>query len=87
MYRRQGIFKELHKGKMQGNNVFQVAFVPWFLARFSSHGKKLTLIEKWEKITRIEVKELKIRKMKTRWGSCNPKQIRVWLLVYNFRHD
>jgi predicted metal-dependent hydrolase len=37
------------------------------------------LIKKWEKITGICVKELKIKKMKTKWGTCNPKCQRVWL--------
>ncbi len=37
------------------------------------------LLEKWKKNTGIEVKEFRIRKMKTKWGSCSPKQKRVWL--------
>ena len=37
-----------------------------------------TLIGKWEKKTRVRVKEFKIRKMKTKWGTCNPKYQRVW---------
>ena len=38
-----------------------------------------TLIEKWEKITGITVKEFRIKKMKTKWGACSPKYQRVWL--------
>lgn len=37
------------------------------------------LIEKWEKIIGIEVDEWRIRKMKTRWGSCNLEAGRIWL--------
>jgi len=37
------------------------------------------LIEKWEKITGISVKEFRIKKMKTKLGSCTPKNQRVWL--------
>jgi predicted metal-dependent hydrolase len=36
------------------------------------------LIRKWEKKTGVHVKEFKIRKMKTKWGTCNPKCRRVW---------
>ena len=37
------------------------------------------LISKWEKITKTYVKEFKIKKMKTKWGSCNQKYRRIWL--------
>lgn len=37
------------------------------------------LIEKWEKITGIRVREFRIKKMKTKWGSCSPKSQRVWI--------
>jgi hypothetical protein len=36
------------------------------------------LIRKWEKKTGVHVKEFRIRKMKTKWGTCNPKCQRVW---------
>jgi predicted metal-dependent hydrolase len=38
-----------------------------------------SLIEKYEKITGISVKEFRIKKMKTKWGACNPKKKRVWI--------
>ena len=31
----------------------------------------MPVIKKWEAIIRVEVKKLYVRKMKTRWGSCN----------------
>lgn len=37
------------------------------------------LLEKWKKITGIDVKEVRIKKMKTKWGSCTPEHKRVWL--------
>jgi predicted metal-dependent hydrolase len=56
----------------------------------SDHNKKLQLIETWykqkaedyfkkviakyTKIVKQEVAKISIRKMKTRWGSCNPKK-------------
>ncbi len=37
------------------------------------------LVAKWEEITGLQIKEIKIKKMKTKWGTCNPKHQRVWL--------
>ncbi|GAG15423.1 unnamed protein product, partial [marine sediment metagenome] len=37
------------------------------------------LLDKWEKIIDIDVNEVRIKKMKTKWGSCNPKEKRIWL--------
>ena len=36
------------------------------------------LNRKWEKITKKRVKEFRIKKMKTKWGTCNPQHQRVW---------
>ncbi len=36
------------------------------------------LIEKWEKITGIKINEWRIRKMKTRWGTCSVNERRIW---------
>ena len=35
--------------------------------------------EQWEKITGCRANEWRIKDMKTRWGSCNAKDRRVWL--------
>jgi predicted metal-dependent hydrolase len=37
------------------------------------------LVSKWEEITKLHITEVKIKKMKTKWGTCNPKHKRVWL--------
>ena len=36
-------------------------------------------IQKWEKKTGVQVKEIKIKKMKTKWGTCKPEYGRMWL--------
>ena len=38
-----------------------------------------SLVGKWQEITGLQVKEVRIKKMKTKWGTCNPKQQRIWL--------
>jgi len=37
------------------------------------------LLEKWQEQLDVEVKYWGIKRMKTRWGSCNPKARRIWL--------
>lgn len=39
----------------------------------------IPLIEKWELRLEVEVFELRVKKMTTRWGSCNVVDHRVWL--------
>ncbi|MFY0600709.1 MAG: M48 family metallopeptidase [Cyclobacteriaceae bacterium] len=37
------------------------------------------LLQKWEKKTGVESNEFRIKKMKTKWGTCNTKAKRIWL--------
>jgi len=37
------------------------------------------LLEKWETALGVQVADWGIKRMKTKWGSCNPKARRVWL--------
>ena len=37
------------------------------------------LLKKWGKKTDVNVKEVRIKKMKTKWGTCNNKDRRIWL--------
>jgi len=37
------------------------------------------LIQKWQPIMGVQVAQWGIKIMKTRWGSCNPRQKRIWL--------
>ena len=37
------------------------------------------LIDKWERRMGVRVNEVRIRKMKTRWGTCNRRARRIWL--------
>lgn len=37
------------------------------------------LVIKWESALSVKVQEYRVRKMKTRWGSCNVRASRIWL--------
>lgn len=37
------------------------------------------LIEKWQKIIGVEVAQWEVKKMKTKWGTCNREAKRIWL--------
>ncbi len=37
------------------------------------------LVKKWQAVLGIQVTEWRIKKMKTKWGSCNFKASRIWL--------
>ncbi len=40
------------------------------------------MIRKWEPIMGVEVKDYGIKKMKTRWGTCNIRDQRIWLNLH-----
>jgi predicted metal-dependent hydrolase len=48
---------------------------------YRSELKKIApqLIEKWEKKIGVKAEAYGIKKMRTRWGTCNPKAKRIWL--------
>ena len=37
------------------------------------------LIEKWEKQMNLQVQDWRVKRMKTKWGSCNTEKKRIWL--------
>lgn len=55
----------------------QKAIFNWYREELKKQIPKL--LSKWEKKTGIEVREWRIRRMKTKWGTCNRKEKRVWL--------
>ncbi|MHB2149646.1 M48 family metallopeptidase [Calditrichota bacterium LG25] len=49
----------------------------WYRRRLRE--KLPLMLEKWEKKIGVHVNEVRIKKMKTKWGSCNVNDRRIWL--------
>lgn len=50
--------------------------------------KRISLIiEKWQPVMGVQIKEFKTKKMKTRWGSCNITARRIWLNFHLVKLD
>ncbi len=49
----------------------------WYRAELKN--KIPDLIEKWERPMEVEVREFGVKQMKTRWGTCNIRDRRIWL--------
>ena len=43
------------------------------------YNRSLEFINKYEKIMNVHAEELRIKKMKTRWGTCNITAKRIWI--------
>lgn len=58
----------------------------WYRARLAERAA--ALCAEWEPRLGVRAAEVRMRRMKTRWGSCNPRARRVWLnLELIKRHD
>lgn len=68
---------DLYINKDAGHTVKEKIFEEFY--RLELKKQAIPLIKKWETKIGIIVKELKIRKMKTKWGTCNSKAKRIWL--------
>ena len=49
----------------------------WYRHRL--RGRLLALLAKWEPRVDVQVAEARIKRMKTRWGTCNRDARRIWL--------
>lgn len=49
----------------------------WYRTQLKEEIPKL--IEKWEPIMKVSVREFGVKDMKTRWGTCNIRAKRIWL--------
>lgn len=49
----------------------------WYRSELKREIPKL--IQKWEPIMNVQVQEFGVKQMKTRWGTCNIRDRRIWL--------
>ncbi len=50
--------------------------------RMEIKNKLPDIIQKWEPEMRVQVSEFGVKKMKTRWGTCNIRAKRIWLNLH-----
>jgi len=68
---------ELHIKQETTAEKRQEIFSEWYRARLKEIAKPL--VEKWQEKTGITINEWQIKKMKTKWGTCNIANKKVWL--------
>ncbi|HKL66721.1 MAG TPA: YgjP-like metallopeptidase domain-containing protein, partial [Bacteroidales bacterium] len=57
----------------------------WYRERLKE--KVRLLVSKWEKQMGVVVSEARIKRMKTRWGTCNIARKRIWLNLELVKYD
>lgn len=60
-----------------GRDVRARIITEWYRARIGALIP--SLVERWEPVIGQRADEVRIRKMKTKWGSCNTEARRIWL--------
>lgn len=55
----------------------QEIMMNWYRQELRRVGEEL--FKKWQKRIGVKAKSWSIKKMKTRWGTCNPESERIWL--------
>lgn len=57
----------------------------WYRAELAARCRALRAT--WEPVVGAEATELRLKRMKTLWGSCNPRARRIWLNLELARHS
>jgi len=68
---------ELHVRAGTARDVRKAILDAWYRQQLKE--RLPALIEKWEQKMGVQINEFRIKKMKTRWGTCNIQAKRIWL--------
>lgn len=68
---------ELHVSPDHGSDYREALLYNWYRRQMKLQLPEL--VAKWEQIIAVQVSEYGIKRMKTRWGTCNPAARRIWL--------
>lgn len=71
----KGIVLHVRNGTVRENRLQVIR--DWYRAELSARIP--ALIKRWETRMNVQVDEWRIKKMKTRWGTCNISRRRIWL--------
>ena len=68
---------ELHVSPDHGSDYREALLYNWYRRQMKLQLPEL--VAKWEQIIAVQVSGYGIKRMKTRWGTCNPSVKRIWL--------
>ena len=74
---RDNAWMEMRVRLSTGPHAREAILFRWYRARLRERIPKM--VAKWEPRIGVRVAEWRIRRMKTRWGTCNPEAGRIWL--------
>ena len=74
---RDNAWMEMRVRPGTGRDAREAMLYHWYRARLRERIPEM--IAKWEPRIGVKVAEWRIRRMKTRWGTCNPEAGRIWL--------
>lgn len=74
----------MQTGQVSGREAREKILYEWYRERL--RHKLPGLLDKWQPIIGVRVSEIRIRRMKTRWGTCNTAAKRIWLNLELAKH-
>ncbi|MEA5511495.1 SprT family zinc-dependent metalloprotease [Crocosphaera sp. UHCC 0190] len=74
---RNNTYLDLYVREGSEQNQREQTLINWYRQQLKAEIP--AIIRKWEEIMQIEVKEWGVKKMKTKWGTCNIQAQRIWL--------